>query len=491
MFHASLPAPLVWILRLLAIAACGMSAYLLYVSASMTPVAGCDWDLFDCDAALASRWAKWFGLPVAAAGLACYGLTLIASWLLGSLSPNRSDTGWRLLEMLVPAMIGAGVWFIGVQAVMLDSFCLYCLLTHLCGIVIALLVVFLRWNAGRNTTSAPAAVSPLGIGALGVGSPPTVLSSGPPRLGLPTAAGVLSVLALIGGQLIASNPPPPAQSVVEADALPEDLHFGEPLSTSASDSLTDEATSSVEVNDASPSVLRPAAPKRKKNGSRIVEFLDGRLKVDTYKHPILGSPEAPHVVMELMDYACPHCREFHEMLLEGIDRFDGQIAVVVMPVPSELLCNPYFRHARPKSRGACRIAKVSLAMAMLAPESFEEVHHWLLQGDRMPQYTAALIEAQRFVDNDKLSAAVRDAEGDIDARIQQNIQLMVTLRDFGQIGLPTQVLADRVLSGPSESIEALCELWTEVYKVHPEGSEPEEGEPEEGAAPRRTEKSTP
>ena len=71
------------------------------------------------------------------------------------------------------------------------------------------------------------------------------------------------------------------------------------------------------TGDAQPDADLPAngdnGPARPINSSqqRIVEFLNGSLKLDVYKHALIGSPEAPHVMIEMVSYDCPHCREMH------------------------------------------------------------------------------------------------------------------------------------------------------------------------------------
>lgn len=438
-----------------------------YAGASASAVAGCDYfSAFDCDAALASVWSKWFGVPVAAAGVLFYAAVFAASWLAIARSSAVADAGWRTLEAAVPLAAGSAAWFLGVQLVALDSFCVYCLTAHACGLAIAGLVVAARF-------AQPTAEAPITAIGLPTDRPePAAASGGPPPLGLPTAAGALGVALLMGGQLIDADTPPDAQ-VVDAENLPELLGFG--AGSLASEPETQPggvvqafATEALDAGRSDRATRQATAlrPRRRSGGSRQVKFLQGRLKIDTYQQAVIGSPDAPHVVVELMDYACPHCREFHELLTEAIRRYEGRVAVVVMPVPGEVLCNPYVKKARPKSRGACRIAKVSLATAVVAPEDFAEVHEWLLEGDRMPQYTAALIEAQKHADADRLSKAVRDESGELDARIQQHVGLLGALYASGQkIALPTQIFPGRIVTGPPKTLETLCQMWADEFGI--------------------------
>ncbi|MGL4513357.1 MAG: thioredoxin domain-containing protein [Lacipirellulaceae bacterium] len=460
---------LVWPLRLLALASCGLAGYLWYASASSGGAVGCDWAAFDCDAALGSVWAKWFGVPVASLGLGCYAAALVGGFLVGAKSSAASGLGWRLLEFCAPAAAGAAVWFVAVQGVSLGSFCLYCVLAHACALGVALLAIALRAAAPRSTGAPPMTFS----GA----ATPTVAPVGPPSLGLPTVAGMLAVVALVGGQLVM---PAPAPKVVEASELPADL--GVALSSTPTPPANAEPP---RVPSAAPGDALPAdgddaaredkpptgaaldipSPRRRPGATRKVSFLQGRVEFDIYTHPLLGSPEAPHVVLEFMDYACPHCREFHEKLATALRRFEGKVAVVVLPVPSEILCNPYVPKARPQTRGACKMAKLSVATAKVAPQSFGKVHRWLLEGDRLPEFGIALSEARRFADPDELSLAL--ASDEVASRIQEYVALFAAMRSAGVTGLPTQVLKDRVVSGPPKSVDTLCELWETEFELTP------------------------
>jgi protein-disulfide isomerase/uncharacterized membrane protein len=446
---------LLWLTRLLALAACGLSIYLWQASVAASGVAGCDWEAFDCNAALGSRWAKWFGIPVAAGGTVCYLAAVIGSFLVGR-KGTAGTAGWWLLEFALPAAIGAGIWFTLLQATTLGSFCLYCLLTHACGLVLGGLVFALRRSSTEQGAGAPLAI--------GLGQPNNAAneSTSAPPLGLPTAAGFLALVVLIGGQFFGPKPIP-AEPV--AAKLSEEFRFDEdevvPTAAEADPTSNDE--------EAKPSneVEKPSykAPDRRIGGSRQVKLLGGSLTIDTYEHPILGSPEAEHIVVELMDYACPHCRELHEKIQEALKQYEGKVAVVVMPVPGEITCNPYARKARKESLGACHAAKVAVAVADLAPDEFEKFHHWLLKDDKIPNRTAIIIEAKRHADSAELSLALRDAEGEYAGRIKQYISLSAKLRKQGVRGVPAQILGDKVHSAKIESIDEVIDLWSKAFEI--------------------------
>ncbi len=51
--------------------------------------------------------------------------------------------------------------------------------------------------------------------------------------------------------------------------------------------------------------------------SREVSFLNGKMRLDMYQEAVIGSPTAKYVVVEIMDYTCPHCRKMHAHLRRG------------------------------------------------------------------------------------------------------------------------------------------------------------------------------
>ena len=97
-------------------------------------------------------------------------------------------------------------------------------------------------------------------------------------------------------------------------------------------------------------------------------FLDGKIKLNVYDEAVLGSPEAKYVVVELMDYTCPHCRKMHALVQQALERYGDQLAVVIMPIPLELECNPMVTSTDPMHRGACKISRLALGGGQSGPK---------------------------------------------------------------------------------------------------------------------------
>ena len=460
---------LLWSIRLLAGVTCCLCLYLTYVSLQTSDAVGCGFAGFDCDAVLASPWAKWFGLPVAALGLVVYLAALVGSWLVGSQSETTSNLGWRLLEFAIPVTLGAGIWFLTLQIFAVGAFCLYCLMTHAIGLVISILAITARRIANQSEVKASAATLLSGaMQASELQKPqPEAAVVAPPSVGLPIAISMVSLVLLTVGQFLSSSQ---TQIVVSAEELPTDFQFddlggsevSEPVEIDSNESDTKQSEADQEEPDQNEPKLKKV--KRRAGSSRVVKLLNGRLSIDTYKHPILGSPEAPHIVVEMMDYTCPHCRELHDKIKESIKLFDDQVAVVVLPVPMELLCNPYVKKPKPVNRGACKAAKLTVALSLTDPEEFASFHHWMLQGEKVPPYTSALVEAYEHVEPKRLSEKLKSEE--VEQRISSNVALMGALYQINaKFALPTQIMGDKLAIGPPRTLEQLVNQWAEAFDL--------------------------
>lgn len=447
---------LAWSTRLLALTAALLAALLWWNSASTEPTLGCDTfgEAFDCDAVLASRWAKWFGVPVAAGGTLCYAIALMGSFL--ATTKPLGTTGWRLLEAASTLAVGSAIWFVAIQTTMLDSYCWYCVATHACGLAMASTALAWCLSCLPNLANhAAVGIAPIDHQA------PTETNEAPPAFGPAALLGAVGLIALVGGQI--ATEPAPSTTAYEAD-LGETIELQSPATQVVASDPEPEASIEEPIPAVEPTKIE-STPMRLANGSRWIGLLKGQLKLNTYDHAIIGSPEAPHVVVELMDYACRHCREFHEKLVKTIDRFDGQVAVIVMPIPGEITCNPYVTKARKTSIGACFAAKLSIAVAQLEPGKFEAFHHWMLQDDIIPRRTASLIEAREHVDGDQLSLALRDSDGSLATKLSRYVEIAGALARTGKFGLPTQIIGDQVLVGPPDSVDEICQTWADLLDL--------------------------
>jgi hypothetical protein len=405
--------------------------------------------------------------------------------------------------MFALVVAGAGLWFDSLQILAIQKFCLYCIGVHLCGLTIAGLVLWSvfhqqggQLNASRTVNALAGTFRPHGgIGI--VGRAPAPVTAGP---SIPFAvAGAVALLGiLIGGQILfppkllvsqlvlpqsiemnktvatslpsdsPSEPSPNAEEHVVNRIPPDESAVGSPAADPKStDSRTDKDRSAKQASSetSSPKSDAPAL-------SRKVSFLKGSLTIDMYQQAVLGSPTAPHVVIEMVDYACPHCRAMNKTIQTAIDRYGDQLAIVIMPMPLELECNPQMAATEPAHFGACKLARLAIAMSEVDPAAFVDFHEWLMADkDKVPPIDRAIAKAYRLADSKKLREHVNSDE--VNKRIQDDINLYTSLsmqqaKDSKPFGLPIQIIGDQVISGDTVSGDELLAKWEEILGMKPQ-----------------------
>jgi uncharacterized membrane protein len=520
-------APVRWTLRVLAWTAFAASAYLAWHAVTGTHVAGCGVGSANgCDMVLSSSWSKWLGVPVAVPGLACYAALAALSVLLGVRDPRLSGWIHTIFVMLAVAAAAASVWFLAIQVFAIGHYCRFCIVADLCGMAMGGIAVgwTARWlHATRyqrvsrgSTTNLNALRSAL----------PTAPRSAPavvrreyaaPSLALALSGAGVVVALLIGGQILFpaksyelqqlalaesiemdgadSDEPgePRPLNADTSDAVPipagpvdageepvADLEPAGEVVTAryaeAADESTDQAggadaaeTTRTTADDAAEDMLdEPPAAAEERSRERFVKFLDGKLTLDVYKHPLIGSPEAPHVLVEMVSYNCKHCRSTHRTMKQALSRYGDQVAVIVMVIPFERECNKLITTAAASHRGACSTARMALGVAALKPSAFSRFHDWLMADEEEPPPLDRIVaRAYSLVDRDRLRELSRSEA--LKKPIEQYVNLFSTLRSQNagnkEFGLPVQIVGDHVISGTVEKPADLYRAWEEHLGV--------------------------
>jgi len=368
--------------RVLFSIALGISVFLAYSSFSGGSVAGCGAGS-DCGSVLSSRWAYWFTLPVSVPAAVFYVLLLAASW---SASPGRGCRSqvraWTVLIAGAFAVLGAALWFVGLQAMIIGQWCPYCLAAHAAGASGALLVLLaapfvIRGKAGEE---------PL---LFGVG-----------RRAWPAVLGMLSLVPVVVGQFLGT--PPGASLATMPSAM-----AAAPVPAPSTNGTVPGGAGPVAVDTptvAADSGATPDAPKR----SRKFSLHNGRYSFDLYEAPLMGKPEAPHVVVSLFDYTCRHCRLQHGLLKRVQASFGDQLAIVVLPMPLDKACNPLLASTAPDHVNACEYARIGMAVWRTRPEVFAEYEEWFFAPETPRPVPEVLAKAAELTGREDFSAATAD-----------------------------------------------------------------------------------
>lgn len=107
--------------------------------------------------------------------------------------------------------------------------------------------------------------------------------------------------------------------------------------------------------------------------------------IDYHNAPVLGSADAPYKVNVLFDYQCSHCQKIHFMLNEAVNRYNGQLAFALCPVPLNSECNPYIPQNNDAFKNSCELAKIGLTVWIAKREIFADFENWMFtfeSGDR-------------------------------------------------------------------------------------------------------------
>ncbi len=217
--------------------------------------------------------------------------------------------------------------------------------------------------------------------------------------------------------------------------------------------------------DASQPPSEPATPTKQ----RLVKFLGGKLTLDMYQHPIIGSPEAPHIAIEMVSYDCPHCHKMYAMMQHALERYGDQVALLIMVQPLDKECNRLVTDPAASHQGACATARLVMGIAKLNPSGFATFHDFLMADKEKPPSMGAIIpKAYVLADRSRLRELTQSDE--LRKQLDFYIDLYNTLQrqsNNKSFGLPVQILGDRVMSGAVESEADVFKAWEENLGVKP------------------------
>jgi len=363
-----------WVLRVISFAALGVSGYLLAVSLDQQrlPV-GCGAGS-GCAAVLSSRWSSFLGIPVSYAAAVIYLAVLVASVFADrGRPPVVRRNAWSLLLGLAVVIAGAAAWFIALQIGVVRAICPWCMAGHALGLAVSILIV---WQV-------PLARVPNGheapIARVAAGSAGATGFIQPRRAAWLFCAGIAAVGLLAAAQWLVDAP------AGRTTRLP-------------------------------PGVNADSGP----GPNRRIAVIDGKFQVSPHELPVLGSADSPKLLLVLFDYCCPHCRAAHGYLDRAREKFDGELGVVLLPMPMDHNCNFTVKHTEPRFEHACELARLALAVWRADRNSFAAFDEWLFEPESPRDPAAARRKAEEAVGADALAAALREpwVNGQIAANVQ-------------------------------------------------------------------------
>src|SRR5436190_5003419 len=284
------------LLRLLLLAAAGVSAYLLSVSLSGGTAVGCG-PGSGCDEVLKSRWAYVLNIPVSAVAILVDLSLLLISFSCGpNSSPEQRRRAWQILAPGALMVLGSALWFVALQAFVLKRFCPWCMTAHACGAVAAVLLLNrLPFSIGQETKAKSPAISQstlIRIALIAV-----------------MAIALFGVAQILGPRKTFTNTTVPASSVSSpVPETPRNISSNTAALATTSPTNLPTKTNAPAVAVVSTSAPSTIAPK----ASNVMNVFGSKFHLDLDQVPVIGSRTAPLRMLSLFDYTCHHCQEMHE-----------------------------------------------------------------------------------------------------------------------------------------------------------------------------------
>jgi uncharacterized membrane protein len=400
------PVGLMWPARVCLIAALVGAGYLASVALRGGAVAGCG-PGSGCDRVLSSHWAYWLGLPVSLPALAVYlcllSLTVTAT---SQRFAKARQTSLHLMVVLSLLVLGAALWFLLVQRLVIHAWCKFCLATH--------------------------ATAGLAAGLMLVAVLKTLMPQG-------QAAGSIALKWRSLGWSIGGAMAGLALLVIGQVAVKKRLY-----------AVTYVATQ--------PGVR-----------SQQLLLHDGRFRLDPKELPLLGSSAATTFIVSVFDCTCNHCRALHPLLNAAEQQYAGQLGIITLPMPLDAACNPLIPVTAADNEGACEYARLSLAVWRAKPEAFRQFDDWLFASNRPPPLAEVRTNAEAAVGKEALHAALASRwvarQLQVDIALYQANGLLV-----GDARLPQLVIGNAIAHGAIENREELLALIEQQMHLRPTGA---------------------
>ena len=334
-----------------------------------------------CEQVLNSQWSTIAGIiPISGLAVGVYLALLVASLFIGPATeaPIRS-LAWSVMLILVGSVAGSAIWFTILQKWFIGHFCPYCMSTHITGLLLAALVI---WRAIKEFSKQSNYI-PLTNHA----KVENVSKATPKNIIRPVPVMGLALIGLVLAGILAFYQINFTPSAVYRDGKSQDK--------------------------------LPA--------------------IDYHAVPMVGSPDAPYVVILLFDYQCQHCQKIHFMLNEAIRHYNGKLAFALCPAPLNTECNPYIPQDVDAFKNSCELARIGMAVWVARREVFPVFENWMFTFDSGDSWRPRSLETTRakaveLVGQEKFSTAWSDPW--IGQYIQTCIRIYGQTIQSGKGGIP-------------------------------------------------------
>lgn len=403
-------------------------AYLTLIAVARGAVAGCGAHSA-CDKAMGSAWAWWAGVPVSGLAAGVYALLLTAMVTAMRSGPRVQKIAWIILVTLAVILIGAAMWFGYVLHFRIGVMCVWCTISHVIGIITAALIIWISVIMPRS-----------GDGEQSIGWR---------QWGGGGLAGLLALSGLIGVQVWK----PMLQYAISNASASEPSERGR----------QNEARHMVGAPGMKPPEL--GAYYVINGDRRAIAPVFTNIQMDPYVVPMLGSADAKHILVLILDYTCDYCHTIHKLLELAHRRYGDQFAVVLVANPINGNCNPLFSELSVAPRkGACEYAKLSLAIWRASPQKFSEFEQWLVSLHFPAPLDVAIQKAMELVGQSALESALDDPW--VEEQLQRNTEFSRAPAAHFRTS-PILILPDSYMTGRPDSAEQLFSILESRLGIKP------------------------
>ncbi|MBO60653.1 MAG: hypothetical protein CMO63_01600 [Verrucomicrobiales bacterium] len=408
------------IVRVLLFSAAIITAYLSLAALTQAEtIPGCGPDS-GCDKVLHSKWAKWLNIPVSLPGLGLYAFFFISTFGFKAGNREKAKRSLNALTLCAVGVLAAAVWFVGIQAVAIKSFCTYCCTAHALASVAAILFLTQAASIADKLSVR------LNLGGAGA-----------------AAAGLVALIA--AGQVL----------------MPAEDHWAKQMGATKTNEVAQVAQTNapptvVKTNTPpTPAVVTNSPPAPKPAAADPFPIPGAGISLDTSKLAVIGKRDAPNRILLMFDYTCHQCRKLHGFVRQVMPNHKGTLACFLAPMPLDAACNKQLKSTSPSHVNACEYAKICLAVQQVAPDKYDAFDMWLFS-DHETAKPLELVRshAEKVVGKEALGQALGSAT--LQAQLQRNIEIYeLNIKNWNSSSMPQTFINGQVIFGPPPTAEHL------------------------------------
>ena len=408
------------IVRVLLFSAAVITAYLSLAALSQAEtIPGCGPDS-GCDKVLNSKWAKWLKIPVSLPGLGLYAFFFVSTFGIKAGNREKAKRSLNTLTLCAVGVLAAAIWFVGIQAIAIKSFCTYCCTAHALASFAAILFL----------TQATSIADKLSVRL---------------NLGGATAAAAGLVVLIAAGQLL----------------MPADDHWAKQMAGKKTNEVaqitqTNTPKPVVKTNTPpTPVVVTNTPPAAKPAAAELFPIPRAGISLDTSTLPVIGKRDAPHRFVLMFDYTCHLCRKLHGFVREVMPNHKDNLACVLVPMPLDAACNKQLKSTAPSHVNACEYAKICLAVHQVVPNEYHAFDKWLFSDhENTKPLELVRAQAEKLVGKEALDQALSSAA--LQNQLQRNIEIYeLNVKNWSSSNMPQTFIKDQVIFGPPPKAKIL------------------------------------